>query len=314
LVIHLNASTTPKTRNAMMGSGMSCRALAAEYEVSVSTAHKWRSRDSRLDESSRPKNPRRALDDSARETSLLLRANGLTLDECMDAMSGIWRFSRASLHRFFVSQGVGNLRPPKKACGTFRQYAPGFLHVDFTYLPKVEGRQRFVFVAIDRATRLAFVRVCDKQNMKTAVRLLREALEFFPFAIKRVLTDNGAEFTNRFYNRWNVESLKRHEFGAELERHGISHRLTRPYTPKTNGLVERFNKLLKDKTLGQKWYDSHAALERDIMDFARVYNLAKKHSSIGRKTPLAEAQKWFILEPEVFTRDPALMLKAFATS
>jgi transposase InsO family protein len=311
--VHSNAQTTPKGRLAMIGSALSCRALALRYNVSLSTAHRWRNREGCQDRSSRPNNPRLAMDPTARQAALLLRAQGLTLDECFDALRPVWTFSRATLHRFFVSQGLGHQRPDKAPPKAFKEYEPGYVHIDCTYLPKMENQARFAFVAIDRATRLAFVKLFDKRNMANATTFLVDAIDFFPFNIHRVLTDNGAEFTNRFFKRWPKAKVKAHPFETELARAGISHRLTRPYTPKTNGMVERFNRLIKDNTLGKGRYESQLELESDMLTWNRLYNLHRKHSGIQRRTPLQQAQRWYILKPEIFTRDPD-SLKAFAFS
>lgn len=68
--------------------------------------------------------------------------------------------SRSGLDRCLRRHGVGNLRDPKPAApkpahGTFKAYAPGYLHVDIKYLPQMsdENRRRCLFVTINRATR-----------------------------------------------------------------------------------------------------------------------------------------------------------------
>lgn len=313
--VHSNAQTTQKGRLAMIGSALSCRALALRYDVSVSTAHRWRNRQGGLDRSSRPKSSRLAMDPVARQTALLLRKQGLTLDECFDALSPVWAFSRASLHRFLVSQGLGHQRVARATSQPFKAYEPGFLHIDCTYLPKMEGQTRFAFVAIDRATRMAFVQLLEKRSRASATGFLVDALAFFPFKIHRVLTDNGCEFTNRFFKRWPDSQFKPHPFELVLTSAGISHRLIRPYTPKTNGMVERFNRLIKDKTLGKRSYQSHRTLESDMLAWTSLYNLHRKHSGINRQTPLQEALRWYKLKPEIFTRDPETLRHfAFSTS
>ena len=46
----------------------------------------------------------------------------------------------------------------KKPLGKFVDYyEPGFLHIDCTYLPKIEGIQSKAFCAIDRKTKWAYV-------------------------------------------------------------------------------------------------------------------------------------------------------------
>ena len=44
---------------------------------------------------------------------------------------------------------------------TFKDYAPGFVHVDIKYLPQMAGEtvRRYLFVAIDRATRWVYLRI-----------------------------------------------------------------------------------------------------------------------------------------------------------
>jgi hypothetical protein len=50
-------------------------------------------------------------------------------------------------------------------------------------------------VAIDRATRLIYLEIHDNKKASTASNFLEKAIDFFPFKINKVLTDNGKEFT-----------------------------------------------------------------------------------------------------------------------
>lgn len=68
--------------------------------------------------------------------------------------------SRSCLDRRLRRHRVGNLqalkpKEPKPAHGTFKACEPGYLYVDIKYLPQMAGedRRRYLFVAIDRATR-----------------------------------------------------------------------------------------------------------------------------------------------------------------
>ena len=65
------------------------------------------------------------------------------------------------------------------------------------------------------------------------------------------MTDNGGEFTDRYAvnsvlkKELNIEKNKpsgRHLFDQVCKENNIEHRLTRPYSPKTNGMIERFNR------------------------------------------------------------------------
>ena len=49
--------------------------------------------------------------------------------------------------------------PPQEPHKAFKSYEPGFVHMDVKYLSQMqdEAKQRYLFVAIDRATRWVFV-------------------------------------------------------------------------------------------------------------------------------------------------------------
>jgi len=73
-------------------------------------------------------------------------------------------------------------------------------------------------------------------------------LDFFPFTATKVLTDNGKEFTDGFH-RGRKESSGNHPFDQVCAKHTIERRRTLPYTPKTNGMVERMNGKVKKSVL-----------------------------------------------------------------
>ncbi len=80
----------------------------------------------------------------------------------------------------------------KPAHKPFKASEPGYLHVDVKYLPQMadEARRRYLFAAIDRATRWVFVRICPAKTAANARRLLRDLDRAAPMKITRVLTDN----------------------------------------------------------------------------------------------------------------------------
>ncbi len=96
---------------------------------------------------------------------LTLRQQGLPLDDLVDLVQQpLPKASRSSVYRLLKRKGVSRL--PKQGeqetgqedtRGQFKDYGPGFVHIDCFYLPKLEGKKRYCFVAIDRATRLSFL-------------------------------------------------------------------------------------------------------------------------------------------------------------
>ena len=111
--------------------------------------------------------------------------------------------------------------------------------------------------------------VKDDETEKSAVAFLREAAAAFPFRLTHVLTDNGSCFTPAFARAC-----------AEL---GAEYRHTKPYSPHTNGMVERFNGRVGGEVLGITVH-SHAQLERLLRGFNAAYN-ARRQRVLGGKTP-----------------------------
>ncbi len=85
-------------------------------------------------------------------------------------------------------------------------------------------------VAIDDRSRLAFTQLLPGELQEDATAFLESSLAWFRrhgVTVQRVITDNGSAYKSRM-------------FAAALNRHGVAHKRTRPYTPKTNGKAERF--------------------------------------------------------------------------
>ena len=199
----------------------------------------------------------------------------------------------------------------KEKAKRFKEYEPGYLHIDVTYLPKLDGIKYYLFVAIDRATRLMYFKVYENKTAANAVCFLDECKSYFPFYISHVLTDNGAEFTDRFTSKKNKPSGG-HQFDLVCGKDEIEHRLTAPYTPKTNGMVERVNGTIKDKTIKVITYSNVTELKADLDKFLIFYNLNRRHGSLKRelkvRTPFEAVQCWYRIKPEIFKKSPDMFM------
>jgi transposase InsO family protein len=111
--------------------------------------------------------------------------------------------------------------------------------------------------------------VKDDETERSAIAFLREAAAAFPFRLTHVLTDNGSCFTPAFAKAC-----------AEL---GAEYRHTRPYSPHTNGMVERFNGRVGSEVLGITIW-SHQDLEQLLRGFNAAYN-ARRQRVLDGRTP-----------------------------
>ena len=260
--------------------------VAERYGTSEQTVWTWRTRDSVQDRSHTPHRLQTRLTPAQEAVAVCLRRTLLLpLDDLLAVVREFLnpRVSRSGLDRCLRRHGVGNLRDlkptvPRPAHKPFKAYGPGSLHIDVKYLPQMtdEGRRRYLFVAIDRATRWVFVRIYPAQTAANARRFLRDLERAVPMKITRVLTDNGKAFTDRRFGLRKRAATGQHEFDRLCADLGIEHRLTPPMRPQSeplsaigprtmaSGMVERFNGRIED-VLQSHRFDGGEDLERTIL-------------------------------------------------
>ena len=108
------------------------------------------------------------------------------------------------------------------------------VQVDTKYL-YVLGRRFYLYVAIDCKSRYAFIRAYGSCNSTNAADFLTKVIDYFPFPIKAINTDNGSEYLLNF-----------HKLTTQLD---IPHYFSHPHTPKENSRAERLIQTKKKKIL-----------------------------------------------------------------
>ena len=180
----------------------------------------------------------------------------------------------------------------------FRRYPIGYFHIDIAELRTVEGKL-YLFVAIDRTSKFAVARLCEKANRRTAWEFLEALLDAVPYRINTILTDNGIQFAEQPRNR-NSITYRKMRFDMICTANGIEHRLTKPNHPWTNGQVERMNRTIKDATVKRYHYDDHDQLRIHVGDFLDAYNFARRLKTLNGLTPYEYICKIWTSEPERF--------------
>ena len=88
------------------------------------------------------------------------------------------------------------------------------------------------------------------RDAATSAAFIERFLDHFPQPVHTLLTDNGGEFTDRCSvdtrDKLPGKPSGRHPVDRLCKRRGIAHRLTKPFRPQTNGLVERFNRRIAE--------------------------------------------------------------------
>ena len=198
-VLHGSATTTEAVRRAIQHSQESLRALAGRYGINPKTVAKWKKRFSAADLPTGPKEPRSTVLSVEDEGVIVAfrKHTLLPLDDCLYALQAtIPHLTRSSLHRCLQRHGIGRrptLEGTKSAKKAFKAYPIGFFHIDIAEIQTAEGKL-YLFVAIDRTSKFAFVQLVEKANLVTASAFLTALVAAVPYEIHIVLTDNGIQF------------------------------------------------------------------------------------------------------------------------
>jgi transposase InsO family protein len=318
-VLHGSARTTAAVRRAIQHSQESLRVLARRHGINPKTVAKWKKRPSVQDERTGPKEPRSTVLSIEEEAIVVAfrRHTLLPLDDCLYALQAtLPHLTRSSLHRCLQRHGISRLpetegdKPGKKR---FKPYPIGSFHIDIAEVRTEQGKL-YLFVAIDRTSKFAFVELHEKATRGIAGDFLRHLIAAVPYRVHTVLTDNGTHFTTPG-NKASAaplikeaiargELFRAHAFELACAQNDVDHRLTKPRHPWTNGQVERMNRTIKDATVRRYHYESHDQLRQHLADFVMAYNFGRRLKTLKGLTPYEYICKRWTLEPERFRLDP----------
>lgn len=302
MTFHRNAKTNLYQRQMLIrrvrSQGWTQRRAAEAAGVSVRTVAKWLARGEAAlaDRSSRPhRQPRRL--DAARTAGILACRQARATAWEISARLGVPRSTVALVLRRAGLNRVSQLDPPPVIQRYEWPHAGDLLHLDIKPLMRIRGvghrihgdRRRmargvgreYVHVAIDDATRIAFVEVRRSQRRRACAAFLRNALVWFRrrgVTMRRVLTDNGPGYKSR-------------RFAGVCRTWQLRHRFTRPYTPRTNGKAERFIQTLLREWAYRHAFASSAQRTAALVPYVRFYNHRRPHTSLGRRSPWMRFQE-----------------------
>jgi transposase InsO family protein/transposase len=142
---------------------------------------------------------------------------------------------------------------------------------------RYEQGWEFVHIAIDDATRLAYVEVLTDEKATTAIAFLARAVAFYRrhgITVERLITDNGAAYRSTVH-------------AIACRAMGIRHLRTRPYRPQTNGKAERFIRTLLGGWAYGAIYRTSTERTAALDGWLNYYNHHRRHSALGHKPPIA---------------------------
>jgi transposase InsO family protein len=309
---HRNAPLTPTGRLRMVQlveeKGLTFEAAAAASNVAKSTVHlwvvRWRSASAEEratlrcleDRRSTPKTcPSRVPAAEERRICELRRRTGWSPRRLALEVGR----PHSTVHRVLCRGGCSRRpRPERPAVVRYEWPCPGnLLHMDVKRLSRFDTpghaltgdhsqRSRgagweYVHSIVDDCSRLAYSEIHDDERAPTATSFTRRALDWFleqGIVCERLMTDNAFAYV---HNR----SLR-----ELLAGRAIRPIRTRPYTPRTNGKVERFNQTLQREWAYALEYASSEARRQALPHWINHYNERRTHTALGNRPPRARVR------------------------
>jgi transposase InsO family protein len=296
--LHANAKTTPKARallvQRVVTHAWTYREAAEAAGVSIRTVAKWVTRfrlDGQTafgDGSSRPRHQPRATPVRTISAIVHLRQLGLPAWQIARRVGR----PRSTVSVILRRVGLGSLKAPAPPVQRYEWPAAGdLLHLDIKPLGRfqvighrIHGDRRvrsrgagwdYAHVAVDDATRIAFVEVLPSQCGDTTADFLARAVAWFAqygVQIRRVMSDNGSGYLSRAFRR-------------ACQVLAVRHIRTRPYTPRTNGKAERFIQTLLREWAYARAYRTSRQRATVLAGWLSYYNRQRPHASLDYQAP-----------------------------
>ena len=304
-MLHRTARLTPYGRQLLVDrvliEGWSATEAAEQVGVSRATAYKWLARyraegsTGLLDRSSRPRRHPRALAEREIRRILVIRRRRRAGPHQLGPLLG---HPRSTVYGVLRRHGMSRLAHADKLTGKPVRYVrerPGELvHIDIKRLGRVPaggghrflgeqarnhegGRYDYLHVAVDDATRVAYVAGRPDERAASTLSFVAEAIGYFAdhgVRVERVMTDNGFTYVNSFGLARLFDDL------------GIRHIRTRPRRPQTNGKAERFIGTLQREWAYRRLYRSNAQRLEALPRWLDFYNRKRPHAGLKGQSPL----------------------------
>jgi transposase InsO family protein len=301
--VHKNARSCPASRALLFKRvsehGWSVRAASAAAGMSDRRGREWIRRASQkqplTDRSSRPHSGS-SIEPAVQQRIIALRTERRTVRQ----IAVLTEVSPSTVARICRSQGLSrlrNLEPAPPPVRYERDHPGELLHVDIKRLGRFDQighritRKRsfgskkqgfeFVYVATDDASRLTYAEIHADERSEAACTFLNNAVRWFSgykIEIERVMTDNGSAFIGR-------------QFGQLCSDADIKHKRTRPYTPRTNGKVERVIQTLLREWAYRFSYASSDERKQWLTPYLHFYNYHRAHSALDYNPPISRLDR-----------------------
>lgn len=206
------------------------------------------------------------------------------------------KVSRYRIERYLTMSGLRDKYPcttrkkktkKNKHTKVVKIHHPGeHTQLDTKHQPNLlqDGKKCYVFNFIDHASNWSFKRAYSSISPKSTVAFMKELLSVCPFKINRIQTDNGTEYTYKYYKRY-ADIEKVHPFEKFCKDRGIVHKLIPPGVKELQGLVERSHRQDDQELYGRIEPEEIDAFNLCLNKYYQERNSSRRFRKLDWETP-----------------------------
>jgi transposase InsO family protein len=176
-------------------------------------------------------------------------------------------------------------KPSKKGTGFVQPLKPHeHWHCDVSYI-NIGGTFYYLCSLLDGYSRkIIHWEIKEQMKEKDIEIIIQKGLELYSGVTPRIISDRGPQFIAR-------------EFKTYIRQMGMTHVLTSPYYPQSNGKIERWHRELKSNCIRPKCAKTIEEARSNVSEYVDHYNNVRLHGALGYITPsdklAGEAEKIF---------------------
>ena len=184
-------------------------------------------------------------------------------------------------------------RLTKKHMKRYRRPFPGYLQMDFKYVPYlIEGKQFYQLSCIDHHSSWRMIRNYPHKNIFYVMKFLEELKERCPFFIMEIQTDNDAAFTDKFSSQQGVTDT--HLVDVWCAKEGIGHRLIPVGVKELNGKVENTHKQDDREFFAMNHFTTYESIELGTRGYSDRWNTQRATKALGWLTPAEAIEQAYV--------------------
>ena len=181
----------------------------------------------------------------------------------------------------------------KKHLKRYRRQLPGYLQMDFKYVPYlIEGKQFYQLSCVDHHSGWRLIRNYRQKSTFYVMKFLEELKELCPFFIIEIQTDNDTAFTDKFSSQRGVTDT--HLVDVWCKANEIIHRLIPVGVKELNGKVENTHKQDDREFFAMNIFSTYESIALSTKGYSDRWNTQRATKALGWLTPAQAIEQAYV--------------------